>query len=298
MPLTLTIGPKSRLAKQKPDIAFFRKKFSPAYQIGGVGPYFSFLPEPEAPPADSSGEYMVFAGGPLGRGFYMSVDKDYHALRLTSPTPTTLHDLEGMVAFSATLAELLQADEVECDGLGPVRVPMLVKVFPQLKAENCQLLQNQAINRPGFVVSGVRYPLGMPGSLCERIAKVPPESGALYFSDYLAEKQALARAYLAPQLYRGEDGAVAARYVLNENVATIVPDTPFIPYGASPFGDEPVQAWHIILNSAQAGPLGSLPYAEFLARLGERDLTDFDDVHHVLRPLSVARMQEILKGPA
>jgi len=178
-----------------------------------------------------------------------------------------------------------------------MRVAGLSTAFPEIRLNNCTLLQRRAIEAPGFMVSGVRFPLAIPASVCTRLAGLPPEKGELFFSDYLADKQRRPYEYLAPQLVRaGKDAPVVAHYSLLEDFATVIPKTPFVPLSASPFGDAPVAEWQVNLVSAKGRVLGTLPWAAFRQRLQEREVADFDAQHYdLLRALSQQRMLELLQ---
>lgn len=297
--LTLTISQGGKLIKAKPDLPTLRKKYGAAYLIGGLGPYQNFLPQPAPPPEGCEAVYMVYSptGNRLGRGFTLRVDKGFAAFRIQSPLPTTIHDLEDMVTFAGILAGIVGVEKVDCEGVGPVRASALAMVFPQIRQANCELLKTCAIDRPGFMVSGVRFPLQIPPTLCQRIAGLPAENGALYFADYLAEKQWKPGSYLFPQLQPGaEDGQRTAVYTLQEDAATLIPKEPFIPLQATPATEAAPTHWNIILTSNHLGVLGTLPYATFFARLLPRELTEFDALHFMLRPLSLSRIKEILSG--
>lgn len=297
MSFTITITQAGRLGKLKPSLADLRKKFGTPYMIGGVGPYFTFQPEAAAPPPGGGAQYMIFGqAGMLGRGFYLMIDAEYSTFQLASQLPTTIHDLEDMVAFAASLAGLLGVDKLVCDDLGEMKVSGLAAAFPEIRLNNCTLLQRRAIEEPGFMVSGVRFPLAIPPAVCTRLAGLPPEKGELFFSDYLADKQRRPYEYMAPQLVRqAEDAPVVAHYSLLEDFATLIPKTPFVPFGASPFGDAPVAEWQVHLMSAKGRELGALPWAAFRQRLHERELTDFDAHYDILRALSQQRLLELLQ---
>ncbi|MGD9559370.1 MAG: DUF4299 family protein [Oscillospiraceae bacterium] len=297
MSVTFTVSQGGKLMKTKPSLAFLQKKFGSAYQIGGIGPALNFQAKPGAAPDGCEAAYMVYsaADNRLGRGFTLFVDKGYSAFRLESPVPTTIHDLEDMVAFAGILAGLVEVDRVHCGELGAVRAAGLARVFPAVRAANCAILKSYAIDRPGFMVSGVLYPLKIPESLCRRMADLPAENGALYFADYLAEKQWPARAYLAPTFHRNAaDGTVAGTYTLLEDTAFVIPKTPFIPFDASPFAGEAVATWAVELLSNHLGVIGSMGYEGFLSRLDAREVTDFDELHYLLRALPLQRMRALL----
>lgn len=297
MTYSITIRQKGGLFKNAPDLAALKKQFSSAFHIGGIGRYFEFLDEPGAPGEGLQAAYMLYGtGSPLGRGFYLYIHEDFAAFEVTTPMPTTAHDMVDMFTFAEHLAKYLGAKTVE-DEFGTYPLTALPSLYPDILRKNLEGLKSYAISRPGFSVSGVRFPVQVPSIVCGRIGGVPLQGGEKFFSACLDESQRTDIDYLTPDFYRDETtGEALGRYAIREDHSVIIPKTPFIPYGPAPFGEEPVAAWQAALVTDQLGTLGSLPYGLFLERLGDTDTRDFDDRHYVLHALSLNRLQQILEG--
>lgn len=287
---------QSNAAKKSPTYAALQKHFAGLVHIGGIGRYFEFEPEPAAPGGNLQAAYMLFgASGLIGRGFYLYVEKG-GVYEVTTPLPTTVHDLEDMFTFTGMLAKLLGAKTVE-DKQGAYPRAMLPNLYPDLLKNNLEMLRSYAINRPGFTVSGVRLPVVVPNSVCGRIGAVPPANGERFFTSYLNEKQLVHYDYLKPEFSRDAiTNQPRGRYQLWEGRSYIAPKRPFIPYGPNPFDTEPIENWQVALVSAQLGTLGALPYSVFLQRLSPYEQREFDEKYFILNALDLRRLQEILEG--
>ncbi len=296
MTYSITISPGDRRAKNMLDHASLQKQFGSLVHVGGLGRFFEF--EAQAAPAGDTLEaaYLLYGKkGLIGRGFYLYIEKGYTALEVTTPMPTTAHDLEDMFTFTGMLASYVAAKEVR-DTSGTYPRAALPSLFTDIAKNNLNMLHYQAANQPGFTVSGVRFPLLIPESVCGRIAGVPPLNGERFFAAYLDDKQRLRTEYLRPSFYRGADGAPRGRYEIADGRAYIAPKYAFVPYGPVPFDGEPLVGWQAVLLSEQAGVLGTLPYETFMERLNAAEQQIFDDKYIILNALSPRRMQEILEG--
>lgn len=297
MSYSIFINQKGGFAKKMPDFAALQKQFGAALKIGGIGQYFDFVPHPASPGDNLQAAYMLYgANGPLGRGFYLHVLKDFEGFEVTISLPTTIHDLEDMFIFAEQLAKFLGQKEVQ-DKDGTYPATFLPKLYPEVLRHNLEVLKSRAISKPGFIVSGVRYPVRVQESVCARIATVPPQNAGQFFSACLADKQRLDIEYLKPVLCKEPAGGkVTGQYCIEEETSYILPKTPFLPYGPNPFEGEEIANWHISFVSAQKDVLGTMPHNDFLQRLAKHEQRDFDEMHFVLVPLSLRRFQEILQN--
>ena len=296
MAYSIFIRQKNGNFKTTPDYAALQKQFTGVVKIGGIGRYFDFEPKPGPPEENWQAAYMLYGvGSPLGRGFYLYVEKDYASFEIATALPTTTHDLEDMFIFAEQLAKFLGQKEVH-DSSGTYPRAFLPKLYPEVLKNNLEMLKSQAISRPGFTVSGVRYPVQIPNLMCGRIAGVPLQNAAQFFSACLEDKQRLDVEYLKPTFYRDEaTGEARGRYDIREDTGYILPRHPFIPYGPSPFAGEEITGWQMSLVSTQLGPLGTLPPGVFLERLTKHEQRDFDERHIVMLPLRLQRLQQILE---
>lgn len=297
MSYSLKIKPKGALFRTRLDAAALRKQFGRAYHIGGVGDFGSYMAEP-APPDDTGTQlFMVYAAREqLGRGFYLSVDKN-GVCELITPLPTTGHDLEDLFTFAGVLARVLGAGEVEATGGHKVSYASLLALYSELMEHNAELLKSQAITQAEpLVVSTIKLPLTLPQKLCGRISMLPPEHGLTFFSSYLAEKQQMEFTYLRPYPAEGPEGAGTGVYVVGEDEPLVLPVTPFIPPGPSPFGGVVPTRWEVRLVPRTVNMLGSLPYADFYSFLEEHELLrDYDDHHRLIHGLHLRRMKAMLE---
>lgn len=295
MSFTITI-PQTGLHRQKPDLATLQKAFGSAYHIGGAGPFGSFAPQPAAPPENMEALYMLYGAGkaPLGRGFFLSVQKGFAAFELGCALPATEHDLQDLFTFAGLLAGQYGLKDLVCDGQ-PTAAARLVAAYPAASAANALTLQSMAASKPGFTVSGVRFPVTLTEKLCQRITALPADKCGIFYQSYLNEKQAMDLYYMEPSFSQDDAGQTTALYTLPAGRPCIIPVQPCVPYGPAPFGGAPVQAWTVELL-ADGIALGRVPYQTLLDALTEEDTKEFDPRHLVLRSFSRRRMQELLEA--
>lgn len=298
MALTLMFDQTVIRGDKRPDFARLQKIFAPICHVGSVGPNFSFSSAPPETSPETDTAYMLYGKRhPLGRGFTLFIDPSFALFRIVTPLPTTGHDLEDVFAATELLGLHLDAADFLTDERQSFPLEGISVFCEEMKSDNSLMIKDFADERPGFAVSGVKYPLHMTEAFCGQLAAMDPASAELAFSDCLAKKQQADYYYLNPNYYRNTDtGAPMAIYALSEGVDSIIPKEPFIPYGAGPFGeDTAIENWQIALiqNSTETEVLGTLPYSGFLAALRDGEREEFDDVHYLLHALSLSRLQEL-----
>ena len=296
MTYSIAIHQKGGILKNTPDFAALKRHFSGSLYWGGMGRYLQFQDEPGQPGEGMRASYMLYGkGSPLGRGFFLDIAEDFDRFEVTTPLPTTAHDLVDMFVFAEQLAKYLGVKEVS-DKFGSYPRAAMPSLYPDVLQKNLDTLKSHAISRPGFSVSGVRFPVQVGNQVCARIAGVPLQGGEKFFSALLDEKQRVDWSYLLPDFYQEEaTGDTMGRYSIEEECGVVIPKTPYVPYGPTPFGKAQVTGWMAALVSSRLGTLGALPYAVFLERLTDGEKSDLDDRHYLMRPLSLPRLQEILE---
>lgn len=294
--ISLILKNQGPLVKNAGELETLLRQFSNALQFGGIGPFFSFSsPPPAALPGNDTGYMVQGKSSPPGRGFKMVVQAGYTAVELSSPLPTTIHDLQDMFTFAGTLANRLNIDTIENsqgDSLPRAGLPAL---FTQMAGENHQILMDKAKAQTEMAVTGIRYPIYLPESLRQRIISMPLGIGEKYFSAYLGEKQTNQYPFLWPA-FSTEEGITTGVFRLPEEVYHIVQVQPFVPVTIGPPPVETVDRWEIELVTANGTLVGRMAYEEFTARLQDKEWTEFDEKYKLLRGLTERRMQQILGG--
>lgn len=296
MSLKLTLDQGGHLTRKAVDHGALQGLCGPDFCLGSLGQNYAFSAEAPQPGEDGGTTYVLYgAGKPLGRGFVVAVAPGEDTVDLISPLPTTGHDLDDAFAFAVRLAAHLGVGIATEEG--EVLPPAGVDAFRDVrKLDNCLMIKDFAEERPGFAVSGVKYPLHMTAEFCGRLAGLDPQAAEKAFSEVLARRQAADHYYMYPNYYRStETGRPMGLYALNDGVDSIIPKEPFIPYGAGPFEGTPVDTWQVVLTHG-GEVLATLPYAAFLAALRPEETQDYDDVHLLLKALPAARLRQLAAG--
>ncbi len=297
MTYRLLIHQKNGLFKHSLTFAQLQKQFGGSFRIGGIGPFFGFEPTPQKPDDNHEASYMLHGlNTALGRGFYLFVGKKFSSYELIIPLPTTKDDLQDMFSFAGTLAHYLEADTVEDSRGERISRAGLFVLYPHIAQHNAEVLKSYATVHDDFSVSGIKYPLKVPATLCKRMASAPPEHAERFFAAWLSETQAVDYVYMKPFLCYNEHKEPCAFYTLHEGDITIIPKKPFLPYGPNPFSVPFPSLCYVEIMSASIGLLGIITYDEFLSRLNEDELKEFDDEHYILRTVYLRRLQELAEN--
>ncbi|MDL2254399.1 DUF4299 domain-containing protein [Ruminococcaceae bacterium OttesenSCG-928-I18] len=300
MSLTLMYDQQLGAGPKRVDYPLLQQLLGSLCEVGSVGPNFSFSEAPPTAQEDGEMVYMLYGKQkPLGRGFCLFVSQDQNLLRFVTPLPTTGHDLDDVFAAAEQMGYYLGLQEFLTEERQSFPVEGTAIFREEMKSDNCMMIKDFADERPGFAVSGVKFPLHMTEAFCLQLAGLDLIASERAFSECLAQKQQPNYYYLNPNYYRNTDtGEAIAVYALSEGVDSIIPKQPFIPYGAGPFGESTIDSWKVALiqNGELAEVLGTVPYTEFLDALTEEEKEEFDDVHYLLHGLPLQRLQELAAG--
>lgn len=117
------------------------------------------------------------------------------------------------------------------------------------------------------------------------------------FSDYLHQKQSINVYYARPLFYEDEGGCFGV-YVLTEDVPSIFPLKPSVPFGTidNDTGKAPeISRWMLCLcSSTRGGRLGQMPYEELLGRLPKEKVSYYDPGNILIESVSLAEMETML----
>ncbi len=278
----------------KLDTPALFKQFSPAFFMGTPSQFSAYIPLGAHTSPTESTLFLYGHSSPPGRGFLLHIDESRTLFTIETPLPTTSHDLEDFFAFAGMLARFLGANELQ-----PSEGPMVsrggaVALFSAVAVRNQNELQ-KLCSSENAVVSSVLFPLWLPESLRRRICSLPAQNCEIFFSNYLSDKQARSFTYIEPHFSQDEEGNVKASYFLESDMPSIIPKEAFVPYGPAPFEGAPITEWTLTLTD-NGQTIGTVAYSAFLEYLDARDVTDFDDKHSILRPLSLRRLQELVNG--
>ena len=118
------------------------------------------------------------------------------------------------------------------------------------------------------------------------------------FKEHMHGKQSIDVYYPKPNFYRTDEG-IMGMYCLSEDVRSIFPKKPFVPFGiCDPETDKAleVDVWKVFLYSGSLNTqIGELSYDELIERLPESKVSPFDSENILIEGLNLSEMKGLLK---
>lgn len=234
--------------------------------------------------ADIRGQLLVlYQPKKIGRGIGFFVDQDYR-VEMNLNYPNTEEDICLFYQLIESFCNL--SDTPEFDQEGEVH---FLSQIDALKEEailfNRDLVKNNL--KPDLQIFGAVYPITLEKELIKKLRKLQQEEAVSLFSTYLHEKQSLDCYYAKPKLYKhNQTGEISACYALTENVRTIFPVRPILPYPYHLPDGEKVANWevHFVVESQEENyqMLGVLSFEEAFKILSFKKKPHFDADHIVI----------------
>lgn len=235
-------------------------------------------------------EFLAYHPGHIGRGFSVEWNvNETKAINLRLLTPTSKEELRDFYQCVARISSYWKCS-IEVDG-EPTTQKEFLSRFEEMAdfnlrtlREMCQrILSGESSN---LTLYSAMFPLVIGKKEAERFA----DSMSLDdFRDYMHEKQSIDAYYARPKFYRDDQGFLGV-CCLSENVRTILPTVPRVPFGMqNPDTEKALEVgrWEAYLYSGSRNKgLGTLPYEELLSRLPADKVSEFDEEHILVENLS------------
>ena len=110
-----------------------------------------------------------------------------------------------------------------------------------------------------------------------------------YYAEWLHEKQSINVCFASPDFYIGDSG-IFARYVLINNIPTVFPYQPTVPFGTTdPTTGKHLECkeWLVLLGiEGEKEPLCEMEYSKFLSLLPENKKSKYDGNHFLLAEMT------------
>ncbi len=210
--------------------------------------------------------YTVYCPERIGRGgsFYF-VPGSKAPLNFAINLPSSAVDIDLLGQIIRKLHEVVRVKSLVIDHT-TYSLESLDLVLESLKTANRTLIETFDTQNGTLTLLAARFPLTLDIDLIKVFQNTPK-----LYDDWLNIKQQEAISYPTPRFYKNKL-CVIGRYVLTTNHRTVLPLTPPTPYGIN-LDDETVM-WEVIVYSHKnEGPIGRMPYNEFLkySRLAEAE---------------------------
>ena len=117
-----------------------------------------------------------------------------------------------------------------------------------------------------------------------------------YYAEWLHEKQSMDVFFASPHFYVGDNG-IFARYILTNNLPTVFPHQPIVPFGTTdPATGKPLECkeWLICLGiEGEKEPLCEMEYNKFLSLIPENKKSKYDGSHFLLAEMTEEEIRGI-----
>jgi hypothetical protein len=196
----------------------------------------------------------------LSRGFTLSIDENYYDCELRQTYYCNDNDIRKFFSFTKALAQKLKISSYEKDGELLPLSDIPTRIEKEI-AFNRQTLVTQfkEDNYPDMIFA-VMNPISVEPTAAEALLQMSEDQAMEYWNRYLHDKQVVDYFYSAPFFYRTKEESTIARYSLTENVLTVLPKEPFVPFGFD-IDQKDVQDFKIALVSDKGD--GVLAQIEF-----------------------------------
>ena len=240
-------------------------------------------------------EFIVYNPKSIGRGFsvvWNPKEKKRIALRL--PQPSTTQELKDFYAAIERMVNHWDGKLI-VDG-SRVSLPDFLSAFDNMVDFNNKIIKQfsqQVLDgeHEALTLYSTMWPLSVGKEEAAHFMENPNN-----YADWLHEKQSMDVHFASPCFYVGENG-IFARYILTNNMPTVFPHQPTVPFGTTdPATGKPLECneWLIWLGmEGEKEPLCEMEYSKFLSLLPESKKSKYDGSHFLLAEMSEEEIRKL-----
>ena len=241
-------------------------------------------------------EFLAYHPAHIARGFsviWSPEEKERIQLRALMPsTEAELRDFYDAVDRMVSYWN----GRLEVDG-APMNADQFQAGFSEMVSFQQRALEDMCRNilagmNGDLTLFSARWPLVVGKEEAYRFLEEPET-----FGQWLHEKQSIDAYYAAPLFFNGPAG-ILGRYVLTEEVRSIFPTQPSVPFGAidpktnqKPVCDDFAVA---LYSNTRETVIGEIPYDRLLQKIPPEKVSQFDGGTVLLEPLSLSEMEALL----
>ena len=228
--------------------------------------------------------FVLYRKDIYGRGMSFFVDKDYN-IELVLNNPATQRDIESFYKVIAFCCKQLKLDSFEQED-EIIKLNDIESKKNEIIGFNKSLIKGMF--KPDLTLFGAIYPIAIEAEFIESLENMTEDEAYLAYEKYLDEKQKMDCYFAKPSLFNTSQKGeyIVARYVLTEDVPSIFPVSPYLPFGYRQELKEKVQEWNVIIAGEREGrmqALAQLSFDELLNMLDREKLGKFDARHYIVK---------------
>ena len=225
-----------------------------------------------------------------GRGIMVHMDPNNRgSIKLKLPVPAATSDIDTLISTAARMAEGWGAMIVSSNGdcmpgtVFAANAANLKKFnYDSIRKASQDILDGKA---PSFCVFGAKWPVFMGEEEAQRFVKDPEE-----FGTWLINRQKMDAYYAGVSFFKTANGTVG-RYTVGPGVRYIFPKTPRVPYGFDVECND-----YAVLVFKDKETKGEVGFEEFLGRLPEEKVSEYDIYNDLIAPLTEEEAGQIMNG--
>ena len=192
---------------------------------------------------------LIYDPNLLSRGFTLEILQNKYDCELRQTYYCSDNDLRKFFTFIKNLAQKLKITSYEKDGELLPLSDIPTRIEKEIAFNRRTLISQFRDNEhPNLMLYPVMNPISVEPATIEALLQMNEEQAMEYWTRHLHEKQSIDCFYAVPLFYKTNEGALIARYALTENVFTVLPKEPYVPFGFD-FETEDIQEFQIALVS-------------------------------------------------
>ena len=233
-------------------------------------------------------EFIAYNPESIGRGFSVAWSpKEKKTIALRLPQPSTTQELKD---FYAAIERMMNHwdGKMIVDG-SRVSLPDFLSDFDNMVDFNYKIIKQfsqQVLDgeHDTLTLYSTMWPLAIGKEEATLFMENPD-----YYAAWLHEKQSMDVYFASPYFYVG-DKRIFARFFLTNNLPTVFPHQPTVPFGVTdPTTGKQLECkeWLIWLGiEGEKEPLCEMEYSKFLSLIPESKKTKYDGSHFLLAEMS------------
>ena len=243
------------------------------------------------------GEFICFDPSRIERGFSVILsEKEKEKIVLRALTPTGCEELKSFYDCVKRIAEFWKC-ELEVDGQ-KCSLNEFLSGFEQMAEFNLTALKNmsQAIlngEHKSLTLFSAMFPIVLGDDEAKKFAEA---ESLEEFEQYLHEKQSIDAYYANPRIYYADRTCLGA-YVLSEDVRSIFPLKPTVPFGMtdSSTGRTPeVGKWKLFMFShTENATIDIIDYENWYKAVPKEKVSRFDGGNILIEKLTLEEMKAV-----
>lgn len=216
---------------------------------------------------------ILFNQSRYGRGFGLQIDDDYN-LELTLSIPSTQTDINDFYLFIRLFCNAFKIKTFWQEG-----IEYKINQIDELK-QDVEIVNKKNLNdlNEGLTIFGCIYPIILEKEFIDKIKTLNENQALQYFGSYLDKKQKLDCYFAVPLVYKKNNGKYFVSYALTENVPSIFPLKPYLPFGYNQNSKE-IDEWKVAIIEDKCNTFKvaiEIPFDDFYKLLDIKKLVKFD----------------------